>query len=127
MSSWDPCGTYTTIDRHDESCDPAGLLAGEKQDSCASVRSVLRPGRGLLAAAEAGINGSPYPTSQPVPSFFIKFWLTRAWRISSVIPRPRVIGVKTMPGHTQFTRMFSVPCCAAMARVIWMMAPFVVG
>lgn len=32
-----------------------------------------------------------------------------------------------MPGQTQFTRMFSFPWCAAIARVIWMMAPLLVG
>lgn len=61
---------------------------------------------------------SPNPTSHPVPSFFMRFWLILACLMSSVMPRPRVIGVYTMPGQTQLTRMFSLPWCAAMARVI---------
>ena len=69
----------------------------------------------------------PLPTSHPVPSIFIRFWLTRACLISSVIPRPLTIGVKTIPGQTQLTLMFSGPCWAAIARVIWMIAPFDVG
>lgn len=109
---------YPSIDWHDEACNPLCFLRTQKQNSWQQLVNVqyTRHSESL-----------PYATSHAVPSCFIKFWLIRAWRISSVIPLPLTIGVKTIPGATQLTLMPSFPWWAAMARVIWMIAPLVVG
>lgn len=80
---------------------PASLLERNKTAVVTIVSTIyakyvfcimLRPLSDSPRKLERGYN-IPLPTSHPVPSLPIRFWLTRACLISGVIPRPIVIGV----------------------------------
>jgi len=67
------------------------------------------PARNLTAA----------PTSQPVPSVFNRLRFFLASLASSLIPPEYIIGVYTIPGQTQLTRMPCGAWCTAIARVMF--------